>query len=286
MSVPTICVALVLYRMKLEESPTYLSWERSTQGSDLCEHFSLLVFDNTPGQPAALPSDFKGQYLHQPSNPGLAASYNVALARANSSGQAWLMLLDQDTVVTPSYLQEAMSVTQTFAEDATLAAAVPKLMENGIVQSPHRALTTLRPPLLSPDFHGFPAEKLHIYNSGALIRVSSMQAIGGFPLDFWLDYLDHATFHLLQQDGRRILVMRPALEHQLSANEAVLAWNRNYLRRHGNVLRAESLFYRRYGTRKERRWYRLRLLRMLYGALKHVRLPIAWQLLTALVRSA
>ena len=270
--------------MRLEESPTYLSWERSLQERDLARHFRLLVCDNTAGAAAVMPPDFRGEYLHQPANPGLAASYNVALARAADAGERWLLLLDQDTVITTAYLEEVLVVTQEFATDATLAAAVPKLMENGIVQSPHAALTTLRPPPLSPDFHGFPTEKLHIYNSGAVIRVSSLKAIGGFPSDFWLDFLDHATFHLLRQQGR-ILVMRSSLQHQLSTNARMQAWNRTYLRRHNNVLGAESLYYRRYGTPTERRWYRLRLLRLLYGAIKHVRMPIAWQLLCALVRS-
>ena len=280
-----IVAVLVLYRVQLAQSTSYRSLAQAMPNvPGLQQCLQLIVCDNSP-EPSPVPAGFSGTYHHQPANPGLAASYNLALNAPEAAGATWLMLLDQDTVVTEQYLQEVQTVAGQYRDDLSMAAAVPKLMERGIVQSPHAALTTLRPQPLSPAYSGFPTETLHMYNSGALLRVSSLRAIGGFPVEFWLDFLDHATFHLLRASGGRVLVLHAQLEHSLSTNAPMRAWDTGYLKRHRNVLDAELLFYQRYGSPQERRWYRLRLLRLLYGALKHARLPIAWQLLHTAVRS-
>jgi hypothetical protein len=44
------------------------------------------------------------------------------------------------------------------------------------------------------------------YNSGALLRVKALQEMNGFPEEFLLDYLDHATFRILQNKGGRISI--------------------------------------------------------------------------------
>jgi GT2 family glycosyltransferase len=274
-----IQAVLVLYRMRLQDSGTYAAWNAAAFSAMA----DLMVCDNTPGTPGAPPGDFHGPYLAQPDNPGLAKSYNLALQRADHGGATWLMLLDQDTHLTANYFDEVGHRAAEFADDKSVVAIVPKLVENGVVQSPHMGICAKTWTPLPPDTSGLLENRgQHIYNSGALMRVSSLLAIGGFPEDFWLDYLDHAIFHQLREHGGRVFLMNASIHHTLSSNAAPEPNNPAYLARHANVLAAEALYYRRYGTPLERWWYRRRLLRATANAAirrRHFRL--AWRTLKA-----
>jgi GT2 family glycosyltransferase len=221
-----------------------------------------MVCDNTPEEQAA-PEDFAGPYLRDTRNPGLAHWYQVGLERAAKSGQRWLMLLDQDTTVTAAYLEE---VCRTVAEEGAherVVALVPKLAERGVMCSPAKPPVWGPPHAVPAEAVGMSASRLFAFNSGAVLRVSAVQAMGGFPQEFGLDYLDHATFAGLQARGGSVLVMRSVLEHELSSNrESVSAAS---ARRQESVLEAERRFYARYGTMGQRCLRRIRLLKAAAG---------------------
>jgi hypothetical protein len=104
---------------------------------------------------------------------------------------------------------------------------------------------------------GVQEEKLAAYNSGATLRVSVLRSIGGFPEEFWLDYLDHAVFHALSHANYRMYVMRTQLEHEPSQGNLrnVPEW------RQRNILLAQTLFVKQAGTPLDRLFYRLWVLR-------------------------
>jgi GT2 family glycosyltransferase len=191
------------------------------------------------------------------------------------------MLMDQDTHLTRDYFEEVSHRASEFANDEGVVAIVPKLVENGVVQSPHIGICTKKWEPLPADASGLLENSgQHIYNSGALMRVSSLLAIGGFPEDFWLDYLDHAVFHQLREHGDRVFLMHASIHHTLSSNAAPQPKNPTYLARHANVLAAEALYYQRYGTPTERWWYRRRLLRATaHAVIRHGHLRLAWRTL-------
>ncbi|SEC35766.1 hypothetical protein [Terriglobus roseus] len=274
-----IQAVLVLYRMRLQDSGTYNAWNAAGFSATA----DLMVCDNTPGTPGAPPADFQGPYLAQPENPGLAKSYNLALQRASQNGATWLMLLDQDTHLTADYFEEVGRRAAELADDEGVVAIVPKLVENGMVQSPHMGICTKTWTPLPLNASGLLENRgQHIYNSGALMRVSSLIAIGGFPEDFWLDYLDHAVFHLLREHGGRVFLMNASILHTLSSNAAPEPNSPAYLARHANGLAAEALYYRRYGTPEELRWYRRKLLRATANAaIRHRHFQLAWRTLKA-----
>lgn len=101
--------------------------------------------------------------------------------------------------------------------------------------------------------------RVSAYNSGSALNVSWLRSVGGFPAEFWLDYLDHAIFHALWASGRRVYVLHAVLQHELAESDL----NARPIWRFRNVLRAQSLFVKRTGSLKERLLYRLWLLRSL-----------------------
>jgi GT2 family glycosyltransferase len=263
---PTIVAVAVLYRRSILDSESVSSLFRI-----LADHpqwrpsISLVLYDNSP-EPQTLPEDLPltPVYVHNAANGGLAPAYNYALAQAVGTGAPWLMLLDQDTTLTAAYLEETFSRIQELQHQSTIAAIVPRLVAKGNVYSPESdflyrmrmQFRSVEHPVRADDL-GVQGRPMTAYNSGAVLRVTALQAIGGFSADFWLDYLDHATFQELHRKGFRLFVMRSALEQQLSHYDVddVPHW------RHRNVLTAQTRFITRYGGWRERFFFRIHLLR-------------------------
>ena len=231
----------------------------------MAKHFSLVLYDNS-AQPQghAMPAEFPVHYVHDPSNGGLARAYNFALARAESEEREWLLLFDQDTLPTPDFLFELLQSATSLHGQGRVAAIVPKLLVNGTVYSPAtHFLDVLRQQFSPPTANtydgllGVQEGRLNVYNSASTLRVSAVREMGGFPEEFWLDYLDHTVFQTLFVKGYRIYVMRASLKHDQSDADLyhVSSW------RHHNVLRAQTLFVKRTGSFADRLRYRIWLLR-------------------------
>ena len=213
------------------------------------------------------------------SNGGLATAYNFALARAEAEQRAWLLLFDQDTMLTKEFLFELVESARTLHGQAQVGAIVPKLLVRGAIYSPEaNFLDQVRHPFRSlqtvkKDVVGVQQGHLNAFNSGATLRVSALRAIGGFPLQFWLDYLDHAVFRALFVGGFRIYVMRAELVHNSSLAEvtSLPLW------RLRNILQAQTLFVKQSGGFLDRMLYRIFLLRFSRGLWKNLKGSSAWK---------
>lgn len=262
----SILAVVVLYNCELSQSQSVSSlFEILNENAELRKHFSLVLYDNSPQpQSHAMPADFPVHYVHDPSNGGLASAYNYALARAESEQREWLLLMDQDTSPTHEFILELLEAAAGVHAQPDVAAIVPKLAVNGIVHSPaipfidqmrRQFLPTKEP--IGRDVVGVLQQRMCSYNSGSTLRVSAVRSVGGFPPEFWLDYLDHAVFHALFASGYRIYVMRATLAHDASyANIDRLPFWRMH-----NVLMAQTLYVKRNGNFTDRLLYRIWLLR-------------------------
>ena len=136
-----IFAVVVLYRSSPAESVAFTCLrEHLEQNAPLLDRFECLVYDNSPEAHDIEAVSFRCSYIHDPSNPGLARPYNVALARAEQAGASWLMLLDQDTGVTAEYLNEVVQTVAGAELSNKIVAIVPKLVQGDRVLSPHWSL--------------------------------------------------------------------------------------------------------------------------------------------------
>jgi GT2 family glycosyltransferase len=257
---------VVVYRQVPAETQALRSLiEILTANLSLTKNFALIVYDNSPDVHSfAVSAPFLVEYRHDPSNTGLAAAYNYALSRAEEMSHDWLLLLDQDTVPTYDFLTELVTCISQMDSWHEVASIVPKLLVGGEVDSPAadyidqlRHQFTRSRHTVPHDVAGVQRGRLSAYNSGATLRVAALRAIGGFPKEFWLDYLDHAVFHSLLERGYRMYIMRAMLKHDLGhANlSSVPTW------RLRNILAAQTLFVVRAGNLFDLLLYRIWLLR-------------------------
>jgi GT2 family glycosyltransferase len=272
----TILVLVVLYRRTPAESESLCSLlEILKTNRNLAKNFSIIVFDNSPQkQKIEIEHGFPVRYQHDPTNAGLATAYNFGLTRASDEQCEWMLLLDQDTALTYSFLTELISCSEALRVHPQVASIVPKLVVDGKIASPvahfidqlrHQYRRTNH--AVSRKTSGLQEKRLVAYNSGAALKVSALKAIGGFPKEYWLDYLDHAVFHALFAQGYRMHVMNAEIEHDSSQARVadVPVW------RQRNLILAQSYFVEKTGSVWDRLLNAIWLLR--YSRILWIRHP-------------
>jgi GT2 family glycosyltransferase len=209
--------------------------------SSIENKLKILVQDNSPEAqlPSFVPGSQRFEYFHTPTNPGLASAYNLALAMANSGQIPWLLTLDQDTALDRNFFLELLAALESTASGKACA-YVPELVKDGLVLSPQIAgkIFYHRIPL---GFSGLAPKPVVAFNSAACLNVPALLAIGGFPPEYWLDYLDHIVFYRLQAAGGRVYVLNSQLSHNLSLLDIESEVS---IERYSNVLASEWRFVR------------------------------------------
>lgn len=256
------CV-IVLYKRFPRDSQALNALLRiCAEDQTVAAQIEILVQDNSPEShgvvfdPLEANSGICLDYHHMPDNPGLARAYNLALARAGSRDLQWLLLLDQDTCLTGQFFSELLTNLQRDHSERPCA-FVPQLVQGNIVLSP-QFVGKVFYDRMDRGFSGLSPRPIVAFNSAACISVEDLVAIGGFPPEFWLDYLDHMVFHRLQRERGRVFVLDSQLEHSLSVADIELNVSNE---RYENILRAEWLFVRRSGWGGGPTVHRLRLLK-------------------------
>lgn len=277
------CV-LVLYRTTLQESQTFQTLSAAFhEHPSLASRMALLIYDNSPApQTITLPENLfaEARYQHDSSNGGLAAAYNYALNAAEASGCTWLWVFDQDTTVVPGLIPAAFKAIDS-VPSPEISAIVPRLVQDAIVLSPLYA-ERFRYRAMDENFSGIYEGWVAALNSCACLRVAALRAIGGFPSEYWLDFLDHAVFHRLHKQGGRAIVLDVTIPHRLSTNNLR---NESSLPRYENLLAAEWRFVRETGWGGGSLVHRIRLLKRAARTLLTLREPaFAWQVLKWSVR--
>lgn len=258
-SIQVQCV-IVVYQVAMARSKTICSLIDCCRGQNgLADQLSVLIYDNSILPQPFNPADFPFatvQYHHDPQNGGLAAAYNYALQTAQSRNIEWLLLLDQDTALDTFFFQALLAQIKG-SLPLYVSALVPKLIQNGKLLSP-QIIGKFRNVAIEPRFSGLCPSPVTALNSAACVRVNAVDQAGGFPCEYWLDYLDHIMMHRLQMVGGRVVVLDATVEHRLSLLNLESEMS---IERYSNMLAAEWRFIRETRSRGGPLLHRLRLLK-------------------------
>lgn len=213
-----ILIVVVRYRTPLEESETI-----RTLAECLAEHaetqrsFSTLVWDNSPVGQSVAELPMQMEYQHSSENVGVAGAYNYAMEYAEDRGFGWLLLLDQDTRLPHGFLTAMHEHARRLDAEESIAAVAPTVLMRGAPVSPKIISRWGGATDPAPSFAGPVFEELIIMNSGMLLRVSALRRIGGYSMDFWLDFSDRYVCHMLAKHGYGAwLAGELRLEHDVS----------------------------------------------------------------------
>jgi len=252
-----IVVVVVLYNTNIGKCHTLNSLICANEAFDP-DVFSLLLYDNGPiAQPAQLGTHITYKYVHDPKNGGLSAAYNCALACAQTQGASWLLLLDQDTTISATFLLASRYAAEGYEANPHVVAIVPRIISRGVPISPARVSGLGRKRPIRHISSRVLESPVTAINSGALVRTSFVHSLGGFERRFWLDFLDHWLFSRIYAAGKAVALLDATLEHDLSVVDLAKGVPEQ---RYINILDAEAIFVRDFGDRKSRLVYPLYLI--------------------------
>ncbi|WP_044747192.1 glycosyltransferase [Bacillus alveayuensis] len=252
-----LTIVIVLYKKDFTNSQTMVSlYDNLLKYDKYTDMYSILIYDNSPIR-HDVPNEFRKyniHYVHDQTNSGLAHAYNIALTMAESNNCKWIMLLDQDTSLNKSFFEQVFHYIN-FKTDEKVAALVPKILSNNKIVSPiyNKGKKWSMNKKIEK---GIIDEPIMAINSGSVINVSFMRKIGGFNLEFPLDYLDHWIYKMIYKEHFKVFVMDVLLLHDLS----VMNYNNISITRYISILNSEIRFYLKYTNYSEIKKYKYKLL--------------------------
>lgn len=235
-------MVVVLYNMTFSDSSTIISLNRLLASAAFPEIREVLIFDNSQKATEPQGLDTRFTYYHSKENVGLAQAYNYALK--NSVEQdVWFVTLDQDTTLTEAYLQELISSSDKVPDSVVAIAPIIKDQDQQI--SPVRS-DTLRPLHSAlPQGNQTYYSDIMVINSATAVRTDFLKKIGGYNLEFPLDYLDHWLSWRIFNEKKQINILSQELQHQLSVLDYA---NQMNFSRYQAILDAEKCYYSLYKT--------------------------------------
>lgn len=235
-------MVVVLYNMTFSDSSTIISLNKLLASAAFPEIREVLIFDNSQKATEPQGLDTRFTYYHSKENVGLAQAYNYALK--NSVEQdVWFVTLDQDTTLTEAYLQELISSSDKVPDSVVAIAPIIKDQDQQI--SPVRS-DTLRPLHSAlPQGNQTYSSDIMVINSATAVRTDFLKKIGGYNLEFPLDYLDHWLSWRIFEEGKEIRSLNVELQHQLSVLNYAEYMN---VFRYQTILQAEKCYYSLYAT--------------------------------------
>ena len=243
MSDETVLMVVVLYRANetsVRAVPRTLQCLDAVlaANAELLDSYRLLLWDNSP-EAAQITLGIPFEYHHAAGNDGVSEAYNGALSICAQRGYEWLLLLDDDTDVTGNFLSGMLEYRRKCDGDGAIAAIAPRLVDKEFQLSPQRVLKHRAVPVAA-DTPRVLEDECFAANSGVMMRVEALRAIGGYSLDFWLDYSDIYVFHQIYSAKRRLYFAADLL---LQHSMTMLDYDgRMTVARYQNFLYAEQAF--------------------------------------------
>lgn len=235
LTIPKIVVVIVLYQQRFSQSPSFDLLMKAVKEKKI----QLVVYDNSPVKQLEplLKQDKDISYYHDPSNPGLATAYNYALNHAQQNIR-YFVTLDHDSQLTATYFDTLLTIDWT----DELVAAVPLVYAGSNQISPVFADRYINRQVEKVERSQLSQRRIMAINSGAVFSIKFLKEIGGFNLDFPLDFLDHWLFWTIYQYKKTVFILPEKMKHDLS----VLDYQKVSVTRYQSILKAEKTFYQNY----------------------------------------
>jgi rhamnosyltransferase len=150
-------------------------------------------------------------------NAGIARSLNVGLARARETGAAWLLTVDQDSVIAHDHVTRLLAVASASARTTRVGAVGAGRVDDaaGPIAYPVRLVS------------GIPTTP-EVIQTGTLWSVAALEEIGGFDESLGIDAVDAAACVRLRAAGC-VIVLAPdvTVAHRIGTSREVSVLGRS-----------------------------------------------------------
>jgi GT2 family glycosyltransferase len=225
---------------------------------ELLDSIRVILFDNSPNAIQQLNLSFPCDYRHAGRNVGTSGAYNYAMEFAETEGIPWLLLLDQDTTISPEFLPRILEYSHLLQGQTEIGTVVPLIYSHGSLVSPRKHGRFNQISLIPNTFSGVYRQKAFAVNSATLMRVVALREIGGYSDDFWLDLSDVYVFQAMYRKGRYLFIAGDlTIQHSITSMD----FDKDMApERYRNFLAAESAYVDLYSSAPERAFHLIRLL--------------------------
>jgi len=207
-----LLVIIVIYKTSLEACESFQSvMAMRPQSSNL----NIFVYDNSPTpQHVKKYEGLNITYLHDDKNSGVSTAYNSGAEHAKDNGKNWLLLLDQDTSLPNSVLNEYdKSIDKN--QDIKLFAPILKLRDGKIFSpSRYRFKRGFFIDSINPGIHSL--FKLAPVNSGMMINTKAFFEVGGYNEKVKLDFADFQFVERFRKSFTYFFVLNVECEQDFS----------------------------------------------------------------------
>src|SRR6185295_6792328 len=209
-----ILFIIVVFRERIEACAAWKSLVSEVNNYPC--RVNVLVYDNSPEPQKPEPGDrMLLHYHHNAGNAGVSEAYNFGKKIADESGKNWLLLLDQDTQISPGSLEK---YAETLGKNPGALILAPLVMDQEGILSPFifkgssgRRIRSVLPELLS-------LKTYSAINSGLLIQSVAFQEAGGYDPSFPLDFSDIAFLKKFQVVSDHLFIVRTELHQHFSGS--------------------------------------------------------------------
>jgi rhamnosyltransferase len=142
-------------------------------------------------------------------NLGIASALNIGIHRAASLGYAWVLLLDQDTLVSPDLVASLLAIQASFPAPERLA----------VIGAGYAGDEALPSAPSGEDQSGAAWRDVEsVITSGSLLSVAAFGAIGPFREEFFIDHVDTDYCRRARASGFRVIKSEsPLMSHAIGA---------------------------------------------------------------------
>ncbi len=274
-----ILAVVVRYNTALVESETLRGLSSAfAENPGLLQAIEVLLWDNSAEPLDSIHLEFPVVYRHSAHNLGVSGAYNGAMKYAIANNHTWMLLLDQDSEVSETFLSTLIRHAESLHEVKEIAAILPTILCGESIASPREQLFGRSRAYPEHEVGVASGEAIGI-NSGCMMRTECLAEIGGFSLDFWLDYSDLYVFHQFFLKKKRVWLAADArMRHEMTVadyDRLMSPW------RYRNFSYAETAFYDLYRSRIENMLHHLRLFVRTFRQKRRFKNPvfseIAWE---------
>lgn len=210
---------LVLYKLSLIKSQTFLSLKRSLEINN--RRLDIVVYDNTPeyniGQTLQYENDNSLNIIYHPDydNSGVSKAYNTAKNIGKKKGKKWIILLDQDTNFPETTVEKYIEIIKKFPNENLYAPIM--LIKGDKIISPSYFILMRGIPLKHINTGINSLNNLSLINCGMCISITSFEKNQGYNERIQLDFSDHDFIKRFKKNiGNRFVVIDLKVYHELS----------------------------------------------------------------------
>ena len=212
--IENLLIVVVIYKKKISDCETILSIS-----SSLADRFiDILVYDNSPeyNQTAtSVTENCRLYYVADNDNSGVSKAYNSGAKKAQDMKKRWLLLCDQDTVLTLNYFQEVFTAVHIHCPPLV----APFLYSEAKLISPCAFIFNYGFALRRIPVSGWNNFKnLSVLNSGLLIKLEAFEKLGGYNEDIFLDFSDFDFIKRYKKMFSQFYLINTRVEHHLESS--------------------------------------------------------------------